>query len=65
MTQGSEPDYLHPDGKPEDAISIDDLPDHEKYSNGSKNKALHEADGHSIDRKDEFLGTGETEKHKK
>lgn len=64
MTQVSEPDYLHPDGKPDGATSIEDLPDHEKYSNGSKNKALNEADGHSIERNDEFLGTYATDKKK-
>ncbi len=63
MKQASEPDYLHPDGKPDDATSLEDLSDHEKYSHGSKSKALNEADGHSIERKDEFLGTeGSTKK---
>lgn len=52
----SEPDYLHPDGKPANPASPDELTDDEKYSDRSKLKALHEADGHSIERRDEFLG---------
>jgi hypothetical protein len=57
MSERNDPDYLHPDGKPDGSVSLDDLPDNEKYSDSSKRTALHEADGHSIDREDEFLGT--------
>lgn len=57
MSTSQEPDYLHPDGKPDQALTTDELSEDEKLSDASKDKAVKEADGHSIERKDDFLGT--------
>lgn len=62
----NEPDYLHPDGKPDDAPEVEELGDNEKFSGATKaNEAEHEADGHSIERKDTFLGNEGDAREKK